>query len=86
MTNHECLAALLERERHARQWTDEGVAAVILAHLGIDPNAIPESDVHKAEEAAADAAAKAKAARETFEAQAAHTTQPSAPGSAAANA
>ncbi len=39
MTNLQRLVALLERERYARQWTDEAVARAIFEEFGIDAGA-----------------------------------------------
>lgn len=36
MTNLECAVAVLTKHREARQWTDEAVAADLLAQLGLD--------------------------------------------------
>lgn len=59
MTNLKRLAAILERERYARQWDDEHVAAAILAELGVDPAAevVSEAEVHAAPELASNTAA-----------------------------
>ncbi len=37
MTNLECTVAVLAKHREARQWTDEAVAAELVAQLGLDP-------------------------------------------------
>jgi hypothetical protein len=37
MNNIECVVAVLARHREARHWTDEAVAANLLAELGLDP-------------------------------------------------
>ncbi len=37
MNNMECAIAVLASHRAARQWTDEAVAAEMLAQLGLDP-------------------------------------------------
>jgi hypothetical protein len=82
MNNLEAVIATLFRHREARGWTDEAVAADVLAQLGldpageathatpaVDPNLITEDEVVAAETAAQEAVDKAKAARAALEAQ-----------------
>jgi hypothetical protein len=89
MTNLECAIAVLALHREERRWTDEAVAADLLAKLDIDPAAeaahavvvagpvVSEDEVIAAEAAAKEAADKALATREAFEAQSeAHEVAP----------
>lgn len=82
MNNQECVIAVLASHREARQWADEAVALDLLAQLGLDPqgeaahpspvinaSTITEDEVLAAENAAKEAAEKAKAAREALDAQ-----------------
>lgn len=75
MNNHDCAVAVLEAHREARRWTDDAVAADLLAQLGLDPSAeaknavlpaapgITEDEVVALEAAAKEAMDKAHAAR-----------------------
>lgn len=75
MNNHDCAVAVLEAHREARRWTDDAVAADLLAQLGLDPSAeaknavlpaapgITEDEVVALEAAAKEALDKAHAAR-----------------------
>lgn len=72
MTNLACVIAVLAAHRQARIWTDEFVAADLLARLRLDPAAyapIAESEVLAHEAAAKAAADMAKVARGAFNAQ-----------------
>lgn len=65
MTNLEAAIDVLCRHRAGRQWTDEAVAADLLAQLGIDPAGLPvvtEEKAAAAESAARELLAKAQAA------------------------
>ena len=95
-TNLECVIAVLAGHREARQWTDEAVAADLVAQLGLDPageakNAKPvvmpgitEDEVVAHETAAKEAADKAKAARDALNAQKAEAAKPAADAEKAA--
>jgi hypothetical protein len=81
MTNLQAVIAILAAHREGRKWTDEAVAADLVAQLGLDPagdakNAAPvidpgitEAEVVAHEQAAQDAVDKAVAARNTLNAQ-----------------
>jgi hypothetical protein len=81
MNNLEATVAVLAAHREARQWTDEAVAADLVAQLGLKPDGeaknakpvvppgITEAEVVAHETAAKEATAKAKAAREALDAQ-----------------
>ena len=95
-TNLECAVSVLSGHREARQWTDEAVAADLVAQLGLDPageakNAKPvvmpgitEDEVVAHETAAKEAADKAKAARDALNAQKAEAAKPAADAEKAA--
>ena len=82
VTNLECTVHVLAVHREARGWTDESVAADLLEQLGLDPagraknaapipnpDAISEDSVVALENAAKEAAEKAKQARADYKAQ-----------------
>jgi hypothetical protein len=82
MNNMECAIACLTAHREARGWTDQAVAADLLAQLGLDPEGeaknavvphdptmITEDEVVAHETAAKEAVDKAKAARDKLHAQ-----------------
>jgi hypothetical protein len=82
MNNLECAVRVLAMHREARKWSDEAVAADMLAQLGlevdgdaahaspvINPSSITEGEVVAAEVAARDAVDRAKAARAALDAQ-----------------
>jgi len=95
-TNLECAVSVLSGHREARQWTDEAVAADLVAQLGLDPageakNAKPvvmpgitEDEVVAHETAAKEATVKAKAARDALNAQKAEAARPAADAEKAA--
>lgn len=81
VTNMEATVAVLAAHREARMWNDEAVATDLVAQLGLDPAGtaahakpvvmpgITEDEVLAHEAAAKEAVAKAKAARDTLNAQ-----------------
>jgi hypothetical protein len=82
MTNLQAITAILAAHREARRWTDDAVAADLVAQLGLDPaadakNAAPviqpgitEAEVVAHEHAAMDAVDKAMGARAALTIQA----------------
>jgi hypothetical protein len=58
----ECITTILATHREARRWTDDVVAADIVARLGLDPAAVAMDAKARADAAAAEVAA-ARAAR-----------------------
>lgn len=72
VTNLECTVAVLEKHREARGWTDQEVAADLLAQLGLDADGpaknpaqvVQHEPAHPAAEATDDADADADADQE----------------------
>ena len=96
MNNQECVVATLARHREARAWTDEAVAADLLAQLGLkpdadaknaieppDPDVMAEEEVRALEAAAKEASDKATAARQAVMAKAADEAKAKADEAAA---
>lgn len=65
MNNLECVVAVLEKHREARQWADLAVAGDLLTQLGVDPAAdvlVPGSEPAPVETKGNGRGAKDKAA------------------------
>jgi hypothetical protein len=96
MNNMECVVGTLARHREARMWSDDAVAADLLAQLGLkpdaeaknaieppDPDVMAEHEVAAFELAAKEASDKATAARQAVMAKAADEAKAKADEAAA---